>query len=123
MARLSSLLAAAAAILPLASGVRLIESKSLNPCMENSKFSATLFNVVFTPDNFTLSFNVVGVSDISQNVTAEIEVLAYGYKAVRRELDPCSSPDLKGICPMNRGPVDIESNFILDKETIKQVPG
>jgi len=122
MARLSTLLAAAVAVLPLSSAMRLIESKSLNPCMANSKFSATLFNVAFTPDNNTLSFTVVGVSDISQNVTAELEVIAYGFKALRKELDPCQNADLKGICPMNRGQINIESNVVLDREIIKQVP-
>lgn len=124
MARISSLLAvAAAAILPLASAERLIESKSLNPCMANSKFSATLFNVVFTPDNYTIGFNVVGVSDISQNVTAELQVIAYGYKLLQKTMDPCTNQDLAGICPMNRGQINLESNIVLDSSIVKQVPG
>lgn len=115
-------LSALSALLPTAHAERLIESKSLNPCMANSSFSATLFNVVFTPDNATLTFNIVGVSDISGNVTADLEVFAYGYRALKKTLDPCSSADLKGLCPMNTGQINIESNVELDPDTIKNVP-
>lgn len=115
-------LSALSALLPTAAAERMIESKSLNPCMSNSSFSATLFNVVFTPDNKTLSFNIVGVSDISGNVTADLEVFAYGFRALKQTLDPCSSADLKGLCPMNTGQINIESNFQFDEDTIKNVP-
>lgn len=116
-------LSALTALLPAAATAeRLIESKSLNPCMANSSFSATLFNVVFTPDNKTLTFNIVGVSDISGNVTADLEVFAYGFRALKQTLDPCSSGDLKGLCPMNTGQINIESNVMLDEDTIKNVP-
>ncbi|KAF2087684.1 DUF907 domain protein [Saccharata proteae CBS 121410] len=116
------LVAILSAIIPYASAMRLIQSKSLNPCQANSSFSATLFDVVFTPDNNTLSFNIVGVSDISGNVTAELEVYAYGYKALSKTLDPCSSDDLKGLCPMNTGQINIDSNVILDADTVKNIP-
>lgn len=115
-------LSALAALLPTASAERLIESKSLNPCMANSSFSATLFNVVFTPDNQTLSFNIVGVSDISGNVTADLEVFAYGFRALQKTLDPCDSADLKGLCPMNTGQINIKSNLPLDADAIENVP-
>ncbi|KAF2458644.1 hypothetical protein BDY21DRAFT_283807 [Lineolata rhizophorae] len=119
---LAFLLTALLALLPSASAVRLIESKSLNPCQENSSFSATLFNVVFTPDNNTLTFNIVGVSEISGNVTADLEVFAYGYRAVKQTLDPCESADLAGLCPMNTGQINIESNIDIPEDVIRQVP-
>ncbi|KAK7543822.1 hypothetical protein BKA81DRAFT_349463 [Phyllosticta paracitricarpa] len=109
-------------VAPFAAAERMIESNSLNPCMANSSFSATLFNVVFTPNNKTLTFNIVGVSDISGNVTAELEVFAYGYRVLRQKLDPCTNADLKGLCPMNTGQINIESNVVLDESTIKSVP-
>lgn len=100
----------------------LIESKSLNPCMANSNFSATLFNVVFTPANRSLAFNIVGVSEISGNVTAQIKAFVYGWPALNMKVDPCSSPDLKGFCPMNTGQINIESNFLVDQSTVNSIP-
>ena len=101
--------------------MRLIESESLNPCQANSSFTATLFNVIFTPDNNSLAFNILGVSSISGYVTAEIDVIAYGYTAVRQTLDPCTS-NLEGLCPMNTGVIDIQSNIDIPSSVQKDIP-
>lgn len=106
---------------PFSSAERLIESKSLNPCQANSSFTATLFNVAFTPDNNSLAFDVVGVSSISGYVTAEIEVIAYGYTAVKQTLDPCTQ-NLEGMCPMNTGQINIQSNIDVPNDVIAHIP-
>ncbi len=115
-------LAALAFLSPLASAERMIESKSLNPCQDNSLFTATLFNVVFTPDNNSLAFDIVGVSSISGHVTAEVDVIAYGYNAIQKTLDPCSQ-NLAGMCPMNTGQINIQSNIDIPDSVIKDIPG
>ena len=101
--------------------MRLIESQSLNPCQDNTDFTATLFNVKFTPDNNSLAFDVVGVSSISGFVLAELDLTAYGYSAVKQTIDPCKS-DLEGMCPMNPGQINIESNINIPDDTISKVP-
>jgi len=123
MSPISLLVGALLALLPFTTATRLIESKSLNPCLANSSLSATLFHVIFTPDNKTLTFNIVGVSTISGNVTIELEVIAYGYTAMRQQLNPCDSKDLDGMCPMNAGPLNIGSNIPISDEVIKSIPG
>jgi len=119
---LTLILIAFSSILPIVSGVRLIESKSLNPCQENSSFTATLFNVVFTPDNNTLAFDVVGVSSIQGNVTAELQVIAYGFTLLKQKLDPCTM-HLRGLCPMNTGQINIQSNIDIPNNVIQRIPG
>lgn len=101
---------------------RLIESKSLNACQDNSSFTASLFNVIFTPKNKTITFDIVGVSSIQGNVSFAIEVKAYGYTVVQRVLDPCDM-GLPGMCPMSTGQLDILSNIQLEDSTINQIPG
>ncbi|KAI1002844.1 Flavin carrier protein 2 [Podosphaera aphanis] len=101
---------------------RLIESKSLNACQDNSSFTASLFNVIFTPNNKTITFDIVGVSSIQGNVSFAIEVKAYGYTVVKRVLDPCDM-GLPGMCPMSTGQIDILSNIQLEDDTINQIPG
>ncbi|KAF1982690.1 TRP-domain-containing protein [Aulographum hederae CBS 113979] len=110
-------------LLPVANARNMLLSTSLNPCMDNSHFSATLFNVVFTPDNGLLSFDINGISAISGNVTAELLVYAYGYKILNKELNPCDNDDLKGLCPMNTGQIDLNSSTTLSQDVVKQVPG
>jgi Transient receptor potential (TRP) ion channel/ML-like domain len=108
-------------LIPDTAAVRLIESKSLNPCQDNSNFTATLFNVVFTPDNRTLAFDVVGLSSIEGNVTAELQVIAYGFTALKQTLDPCTM-DLGGLCPMSTGQINIQSNIEISRDVINQIP-
>lgn len=103
-------------------GLQLIESRSLNPCQANSSFTASLFNVVFTPNNNTVTFDIVGVSGVSGNVSFNVEVAVYGYIFLKQKIDPCTS-DLKGLCPMNTGQLTIESNLKLDPDTVKSIPG
>lgn len=109
-------------LFPGASAMRLIESKSLNSCQDNSSFTASLFNVIFTPDNKTLTFDVVGVTSLSGNITLKVEAFAYGYRLLNQQLDPCTM-DLPGLCPMSTGQLDIQSNMALDAKTIKSIPG
>lgn len=114
-------LATIVSLAPFASPERLIESQSLNPCQANSSFTATLFNVIFTPDNNSLAFNILGVSSISGYVTAEIDVIAYGYTALKQTLDPCTS-NLEGLCPMNTGQINIQSNIDVPSSVEKYIP-
>ncbi|KAG8529548.1 uncharacterized protein KY384_006185 [Bacidia gigantensis] len=100
---------------------KLIESKSLNPCQDNSDFTATLFNVAFTPDNNSLAFDVVGASTISGFVVAELDVIAYGFQALKETIDPCNS-QLQGMCPMNPGQINIESNINIPDDVLSRVP-
>ncbi len=117
------LVAILASLSSLASAERVIESDSLSTCQVNSSFTATLFNVIFTPDNNSLAFDVVGVSSISGFVTAEIQFFAYGYLAVKQSIDPCDQK-LTGMCPMNTGPIQLPlSNIPVSPDAVKKLPG
>jgi hypothetical protein len=117
-----SLLGLAALAAPLVSGERLIESHSLNPCMSNSSFSATLFNVVFTPGNRSLAFNIEGISNIQGKVEADVELLVYGFSALNEKIDPCKTEELTGMCPMNAGPLTIKSNLDISQDIMSIIP-
>jgi hypothetical protein len=119
----TSLLWLAAAALPLASAERFLQTKSLNPCMENSAFSATLFNVQLTPGNRSLDYKIEGVSNIVGKIEAELELVVYGFSAMTQKLDPCGNDDLKGMCPMNAGPLTIKGNTPISEEVMAQIPG
>lgn len=117
-----SMKAAIAALIPLVMAERIIESNSLVSCQENSGFSASLFDVTFTPDNGSLAFNVVAITTISGNVTAEIDVTAYGYTAVKRTINPCEL-NLSGLCPLSPGQINIESNIVIPSSIVSIIPG
>jgi len=116
------LIAALAAFLPFSSAAeQLLQTNSLSTCQANSSFSATLFDVVFTPANSSLAFDIVGVSTITGNVTIQLVVWAYGLKAYSTSINPCES-GLEGMCPMSAGQININSNVDLPKDAVAQIP-
>ncbi|RMZ91379.1 hypothetical protein DV736_g1393, partial [Chaetothyriales sp. CBS 134916] len=101
---------------------RIIESSSLNTCKSGSNFTATLFNVAFTPNNYSIALSINGVSSISGNVTAQLEVIAYGFTALNETLDPCTM-GLEGFCPMQTGQINIVTNIDVKKSDERRIPG
>lgn len=101
---------------------RLIESSSLNECAANSKFTASLFNVIFTPNNGSLAFNVVGISTLSGNISIELSVEAYGLSIYKKSLNPCEE-GWSGLCPISEGEIDVDSNIQIPSEDLKEIPG
>ncbi|GAB7355601.1 hypothetical protein MBLNU459_g6329t1 [Dothideomycetes sp. NU459] len=118
----SLLITALVAILPISSAERLIQSSSLNTCQSNSSFSATLFNVVFTPSNRSLAFDIVGVSTITGNVTIDLRVTAYGLSIYKTTINPCNE-GLQGLCPMSEGQINVNSNVALPASAVADIPG
>lgn len=88
-----------------------------------SGFSATLFNITFTPDDGLLRIKVNGVSSLSGNVTAKLSIIAYGYNVLSKDLNPCSTPGLEGMCPMSTGQIVLNSNVVVGADVAKAIPG
>lgn len=111
-----------ALIAPLTGATKLIESNALSLCQDSSNFTATYFSVTFTPNNRSLAFGFDGVAAISGKVKAEIILTAYGYTALRKELDPCEM-NLPGLCPMQTGPINVPTaNIDLPESVVSQIP-
>lgn len=111
------------ALVPLSSAERELTSTSLNPCQSNNKFTATLFDVVFTPNNGTFAWDIIGVSSITGNITIELAVFAYGLKVYTTTINPCESTQLHGMCPMAEGQLNMNSNAQIPKSALHSVPG
>lgn len=106
----------------VASAGYVIESNSLNTCMDNSMFTADLFDFSLTPDNSSASIEINGFSSITGNVVAVIQVVAYGFSIVNQTVDPCKV-DLAGFCPMTKGALQLpQSTIPIGADTLKQVP-
>ncbi|KAE8147398.1 hypothetical protein BDV25DRAFT_169113 [Aspergillus avenaceus] len=109
--------------LPLALGENYIESRALNLCSNSLEFTATYFNVKFTPQNRSIALSLNGRSTISGKVIAELIITVYGYTAMRRVLNPCDM-DLAGLCPVRPGPIPVmSSNIKIPDSVVAQIPG
>ncbi|KAI2630011.1 hypothetical protein GGS21DRAFT_492120 [Xylaria nigripes] len=100
----------------------MLSSTSLNSCQPNSKFSASLFNVVYTPHNNTASINVLATSSVEGFVDFEINVVTYGYNLISQTVNPCDI-GLSGLCPMNAGKIPLKYTFRVDPIAKQRIPG
>lgn len=100
-----------------------IVSNSLNSCSGASNFTATKFNVTYTPGNNELSVQINGVSSLSGNVSANLQLIAYGFTILNETFDPCES-GLMGFCPLQAGPIpDMDTNFPVPSNLKSEIPG
>ncbi len=117
------LLSSLAAVTPaVADDLQILKSTSLNTCQENSGFTASLFNVVFTPINNSASVNILAVSSVQGNVVFDVTISAYGYVIIRKTINPCDS-GLAGLCPMVTGKVVLPFNLPISASAVQQIPG
>lgn len=89
--------------------------------MEDSKFSATLFDIALLPNTSKLHFDINGFSTVQGYVTLSFTVFAYGFPAVEMGYDPCKN-GWQQLCPMAPGKVEVNSSEALGEDTITQIP-
>ncbi|ODQ78623.1 hypothetical protein BABINDRAFT_162335 [Babjeviella inositovora NRRL Y-12698] len=99
-----------------------VKSSSLLTCMENSQFTASFFDVVFTPNNNTATFDISAITTISGNVTAHVDLIVYGLTVLSKEFLLCSL-NYGSVCPLTSGHIDIDSFYTVDKNITSMIPG
>ncbi|KAK2069521.1 hypothetical protein P8C59_004096 [Phyllachora maydis] len=100
----------------------ILQSNSLNTCQDNSGFTASLFNVVFTSNNNSAAVDIIAVSSIQGSVMFDISITAYGYQIIRKTVDPCTA-GLAGLCPMTAGKIPLNFNLQVSADAVAQLPG
>ncbi|XDG04541.1 hypothetical protein ABKA04_004156 [Annulohypoxylon sp. FPYF3050] len=110
------------ALLPGAAAEPMLVSNSLNACQEDSMFTASLFKVVYTPNNNTAFLNIVATSSVEGNVVFDVAISAYGYTIIQTTVDPCKV-GLAGLCPMTAGKIPLKFNLPVGEEAASQIPG
>lgn len=111
----------ATVVLPTAAE-NVLRSTSLNACQSNSLFTARKFNVTFSPDTLKVHIDMYAILSIEGYVLLDITLLAYGYKAMHIEFDPCKY-GLMGLCPMTSGKMDDPFNLDIPKSALDSIPG
>lgn len=101
---------------------RSLSATSLVTCMDNSQISPSYFNVTFDPDNRSLKYNLDLTTDISANVTAHVQIYAYGFVIIEQNIDMCSL-GWKQFCPLYPGSLQIESIEYISKSYVDRIPG
>lgn len=101
----------------------ILYTTSLSTCQANSGFSASLFDVIYTPSNNSLSVDMTASSTVQGYVYFDFSITAYGYEIMRKTIDPCTSGDgFKGFCPMSPGNLNNPFNIQVDSSATSQIP-
>ncbi|KAF7537088.1 hypothetical protein G7Z17_g12920 [Cylindrodendrum hubeiense] len=115
-------LSSMAALMTPVAAERMLTSESLNSCQADSGFTASLFNVIFTPSNGSAEVNVVVTSSIQGKVVFDVRASAYGYQFLQEEVDPCDM-GLAGLCPMVAGKIPFKFNLPIGDDALSNIPG
>jgi hypothetical protein len=98
----SRLLGAVLATAALARGVvssQILQTSGFTDCASsNSTVSVQNVDIEYNNDNETVTFNVAGTSTKIQNVTAVLNVTAYGNQIYSNTFDPCAT-GVTQLCP------------------------
>lgn len=101
---------------------RKLSATSLVTCMDNSQISPSYFNVTFNPDDRSLKYSLDLTTDISAYVIGHIQVYAYGFLIIEKDVDMCSL-GWKQFCPIYPGTMQVESIQYISSEYTNQIPG
>ncbi|KAL3235743.1 transient receptor potential ion channel family protein [Nakaseomyces bracarensis] len=101
---------------------RSLFATSLVTCIENSQLSSNSFNVTFNPDDRSLYYNLDMTTSIDSYIYALVDVYAYGFKIITKEVDLCNI-GWKQFCPVHPGNIQIESIEYISKEYTDEIPG
>ncbi|KAK5780697.1 hypothetical protein RI543_001819 [Arxiozyma heterogenica] len=94
---------------------------SLVSCMENSLLTSDSFDVKFNPDDGSLHYNLDLTTEIDSFIYADIDVYAYGFKIITKNIDLCEI-NWKQFCPVHPGRIQIESIEYISKDLIDEIP-
>ncbi|KPM46264.1 Flavin carrier protein 2 [Neonectria ditissima] len=110
-------------VLPSVTADRILESNSLNSCQDESAFSASLFNMVITPNNSMVTCRVIATVSVQGSIVFDVALNIYGYQYMTKVINPCSEEyKLPGLCPMSPGNIDSTFSFPLG-DALDSVPG
>lgn len=104
--------------------IKLLESHGLIPCSNDGIVSVDRFDAVFTPSNKTLMIGLDGSTNYSGKVMVDVELLAYGYNALTKTVDPCTF-NIYGFCPMKPTSLNIPTSPLtnIPGNALSMVPG
>lgn len=111
------------ALASLTCAENILRSTSLNACQDNSQYTASLLNLIYTPQNNSAYVHIVGVSSIEGYAIFDITITVYGYDFLHKTVDPCQI-GLPGLCPMIAAKTDSPPfRLPVSNDAEAQIPG
>lgn len=117
----------ATAVSLLATGVvgdNVLKTSGFTTCAENADMKVDRVNISYNNGNKTVVFDVAGSSSAEQNVSATIEVKAYGISIYENSFNPCDKETaVAQLCPVPEGEFSAWGSQKIPAEYADMVPG
>ncbi|KAJ5281419.1 hypothetical protein N7478_006791 [Penicillium angulare] len=117
-------LVGAALLSPVVHAIDVLKATSLTPCSDDNVVGVNFFELVFTPGNSSALVEFEGTIEYQGKIKIEVELLVYGYSAIKKELDPCTlSSSGLGLCPIEQAKMTIpRSDITVAKSFLSDIP-
>lgn len=79
-------------------GGDILATNGFASCLDTETIKITRLKLQYDRTTNNMTFDVAGISEKEQNVTAVLTVTAYGRQLTERKFDPCKE-GLKMLCP------------------------
>jgi len=83
---------------------QILKTSGFSTCLTGSDITVQNVDVEYNNDDKTVTFNVAGTSAATMNVTAELNVTAYGTQVYQNSFNPCDATTfVSQLCPVPSG--------------------
>lgn len=114
---------AVACLVRTAAGQSLLETNGFTTCVDDSTITVDKVDIKYNNDNKTVVFDIAGSSAKDQNVTAELEVMAYGNSLFNQKFNPCDPGTfVERLCPVPEGPFSAWGSQQIPSEFTDLIP-
>ncbi|OLN94253.1 Flavin carrier protein 2 [Colletotrichum chlorophyti] len=117
------LLAAATAFASSTLADSILQTSSFTTCANETDISVQKIDIKYNNDNKTVTFDVAGTSNKVQNVTAILDVTAYGTPIYSNTFNPCDAATfIEQLCPVPAGTFAARGTQEIPEQYASMVP-
>ncbi|KHN99947.1 Transient receptor potential (TRP) domain containing protein [Metarhizium album ARSEF 1941] len=105
-------------------GGQILKTSGFSDCGSDSTVKVDRINISYNNENKTVNFDVAGSSSKQQNVTAILDVTAYGNTVYSKSFNPCDKATfVERLCPVPVGQFAAQGTQQIPSQFANMVPG
>ncbi|KAH6666562.1 hypothetical protein B0J14DRAFT_194202 [Halenospora varia] len=109
--------------LPAGFAAQVLETTSFSPCLSGSNITVNALDIKYNADTKEVVFNVGGTSRETINVTAQLNVTAYGTSVYQNSFNPCDSDTyVAQLCPVPVGTFSATGTQLIPASYASMIP-
>lgn len=106
----------------IASAEDYLRSTSFDNCESSNQVNASSFDVVITPENRTIAFDIYGDITFSGIALLNFSIIIDGNETLLFRQDPCSAGSSTALCPTSPGQIVLNSNIEYPESASDRIP-